>query len=287
MVMQMTPFRQALKAYSTLISLPAAISRYQSATNESLQRMHHAIAQLQPAPTPKHVIDIYERLGFRLMLDRSSIVDRYLIEQHAWEAEQVNYMEALTRRFQQWENPVFLDIGSYWGLYSLLAHRSKVFSEQIAFEADKYNHGQLEANLWLNNATNDIQVVSAAVSDVPGKLRFRDSRFHPDGNRGGSGVIGKEEALQGYDVDAITIDGTTSFSSRHLLMKIDVEGHEPAVLRGMKRTIAENKVVMQIEIFEQHHDQIFAEVERLGLRTIHQIYPDYYLTNLTPVELGI
>jgi FkbM family methyltransferase len=165
--------------------------------------------------------------------------------------------------------------------------QSGVFAEQYAFEADRHNFAQLQANLFLNKAAGRIRAVNKAVSDKEGVLKFRDSTTHPEGNRAGASVIGWEEDFEGYPVDAVPIDLAVTAVDRHILMKLDVEGHEAPVLRGMTQTVAKNKVVMQVEIFEQHHDQVFAEVERLGLRTIHTIYPDHYLTNMSVAELGI
>lgn len=232
-------------------------------------------------------LDIYSRFGLQLLLDSSSLVDKCVIDTGTWEAEQLAYMAELTERFRKFDKPMFLDIGSYWGLYSFLAMKSGVFAEQYAFEADRHNFAQLQANLFLNRATGRIKAVNKAVSDAEAVLKFRDSTTHPTGNRAGASVIGWEEDFEGYPVDAVPIDLAVGTAGRHMLMKLDVEGHEAPVLRGMAQTVANNKVVMQVEIFEQHHDQVFAEVEKLGLRTIHTIYPDHYLTNMSVAELGI
>lgn len=232
-------------------------------------------------------VDIYPRLGLRLMLDESSLVDKCVIDSGTWEPEQLAYVAKLTEIFRKFDNPMFLDIGSYWGLYSLLAMQSGVFAEQYAFEADRHNFRQLQANLFLNKTGGKILAVNKAVSEARGVLKFRDSTTHPEGNRAGASVIGWTEDFEGYPVDAVSIDEVLNATGAHLLMKLDVEGHEAPVLRGMAQTVANNKVVVQVEIFEQHHDQVFAEVEKLGLRTIHTIYPDHYLTNMSVAELGI
>lgn len=242
----------------------------------------------QPAPEQLYrAIDIYSRLGLRLMLDDSSLVDKCVIDTGTWEPEQLAYIAKLTEIFRKFDKPMFLDIGSYWGLYSLLAMQSGVFAEQYAFEADRHNFAQLQSNLFLNKAAGRIRTVNKAVSDQASVLKFRDSTTHPEGNRAGASVIGWEEDFEGYPVDAVPIDSAVPVTDRYILMKLDVEGHEAPVLRGLTQTVARNKVVMQVEIFEQHHDQVFAEVERLGLRTIHTIYPDHYLTNMSAEDLGV
>lgn len=244
-------------------------------------------ASSTPVAMPHKPTDLFNRMGFTLLLDETSIVDRTVIETNTWEAEQLAYFAGLVERFRGKPNATFLDIGSYWGLYSLLTLRSGVFDTMYAFDADRHNFAQLQANLFLNNATHAITTLNKAVSDKPGKLLFWDSRTHPNQNRAGVGVVNEDAGLPSYEVEAVTIDSMITVTGINLLMKIDVEGHEAPVLRGMTQALANNNVVMQIEVFEQHHDQVFAEVEKLGLRTIHTIYPDHYLTNMSVTELGV
>lgn len=242
----------------------------------------------QPVSGPVYrPVDIYPRFGFNLMLDGSSLVDKCVIDSGTWEPDQLAYIAALTERFRKFDKPMFLDIGSYWGLYSLIAMQSGVFETQYAFEADRHNFRQLQANLFLNKTGGKIQAINKAVSSENGTVKFWDSINHPDGNRAGVGVIRWEDDRVGYPVEAVSIDKAIVAIDRYILMKLDVEGHEAQVLQGLTQTVANNKVVMQVEIFEQQHDQVFAEVERLGLRTIHKIYPDHYLTNMGVEELGI
>jgi FkbM family methyltransferase len=314
-VADISPFRQLIRAYSALLNISNNISLVPDALHENrrvlveiknaapdlqgteklLSDIKDAVLALKPPEIPEPIIiqptskptDLFDRMGFSLLLDETSIVDKTVIETNTWEPEQLAYFAGLVERFRGKSGTMFLDIGSYWGLYSLLTLRAGVFEKMYAFDADRHNFAQLQANLFLNDATHSITTFNKALSDKPGKLQFWDSRSHPNKNRAGVGVLADNSEWPTYEVDAITIDSVVTTSGGHLLMKVDVEGHEESVLRGMKQTVATNKVVMQIEVFEQQHERVFAEVNRLGLRQIHSIFPDYYLTNMTPDELGI
>lgn len=298
-ITNITPFRQLTRAYSALLNINHVVVNLQAlqrdAIREGMVGVESALvgvqgaisAAAQPVALPARDTDLHERLGLNLLLDKSSLVDRCVIETGTWEPDQLAYIAELTERFRKFDKPVFLDIGSYWGLYSFLAMKSGVFAEQFAFEADRHNFSQLQANMFLNKAGGKIKAVNNAVSEAKGVLKFRDSTTHPEGNRAGASVIGWEENFEGYAVDAIPIDSVITDTGRHILMKLDVEGHEAQVLRGMVQTVMNNKVVMQVEVFDEHADQVMVEVERLGLRTIHAIYPDRYLTNMTDAELGV
>jgi FkbM family methyltransferase len=320
-IANLTPFRQLTRAYSALLNInhvavnfqalqrdairegmagvESAVGNFHALQRDSIREgmtgvesalvgVQDAISTLaHPAAAPTRDTDLHERLGLNLLLDKSSLVDRCVIETGTWEPEQLAYIAELTERFRKFDEPIFLDIGSYWGLYSFLAMKSGVFVEQFAFEADRHNFSQLQANMFLNKAGGRIRAVNNAVSEAKAVLKFRDSTTHPEGNRAGASVIGWEEDFEGYAVDAIPIDSVITDTGRHILMKLDVEGHEAQVLRGMAQTVMNNKVVIQVEVFDQHADEVMVEVEKLGLRIIHAIYPDRYLTNMTDAELGI
>jgi len=294
---QRTPFRQMARLYGAILGVSqslAVLARKDGRddlrqTERELAEIKEALHALAPVPPEVETEDValHSLLGFRLLLDRKSLVDRHLIATGEWEAEQFAYLAWLSERFRGMPHAVFVDIGAYWGLYSLVAHRSGVFNQIIAFEADRHNHAQLQTNLLLNNALKAVRTVHKAVGATDGTLFMRDSTSHPDGNRGGVGVAREDEGLPGVHMDATTVDTAVPVKGSHILIKIDVEGFEAKVLRGMTDLVANNKVVMQVEIFDIHMADAAVEIKRLGLRQIHCVHPDYYLTNMTVDELGI
>ena len=173
-----TPLRQTIRAYSALLNISDKISSIEA-----------AMGVPKAAPRPRSKFDIHDRQGLTLLLDRGSIVDRALIDSDAWEREQLDYLFHLARRAGRIGSMTFVDVGAYFGLYSLLALRTGLFDRIHAFEADRDNFAQLQANLLLNDATHAITAANMAVTDTTGTIRFRDSRTHPDGNRAGVGIL--------------------------------------------------------------------------------------------------
>jgi FkbM family methyltransferase len=316
-----TPFRQLYNGYAALHDTRASVAGLaaaqaalraelqaanaaQAAANERVQhemqaanaaqaaaneRVQHELQRLRQAlPVAAHApVDLHEALGFRLLLDETSLVDRAVIETGEWERPQLAFLAELIERMRGRGDTLFMDVGAYWGLYSLVAHRSGAFDRLLAFEADPHNFAQLQANLFLNGAAKAVQCVATAVSDVAGTLVFRDSASHPDGNRAGTGVLHAGSELPGREVACQPLDALVPPGVRHILLKIDVEGHEANVLRGMAGLVARHRIVAQVEIFDLHQAAALAEIERLGLREIHRIYPDYYFTNIPADELGL
>lgn len=306
-IKRVTPFRQAFRAYSAILSnrdslealqeqhrviaeqssaeLQDALARSKAEFEETVTRTLESVAALvKPEPG---TVDLFDRMGLRLLLDQDSMLDKRLVEAGEWEAEQVAYFGAMIERLRKKNPLVFLDIGSYFGLYSLIAHKSCAFDQIHAFEADRHNFAQLQANLFLNRATKAVTSHNKAVGDKDGTLFMRDSTTHQDGSRAGVGVVDEASGFAGFHVPSVAIDSALHLSGCHVMMKIDVEGFEASVLRGLTQTIADNKVVMQIEVYDENAEPAVAEIDRLGLRQIHGIYPDRYLTNMLPDELGL
>jgi FkbM family methyltransferase len=270
MLTSITPFRQLARLYSAALR-----------SADSLENMpaHKVIVH----PAEKRDVDLYDRLGLRLLLDRASFVDREVIDSGCWEAEQVAFLTSIIRRQLQKSPVTFLDLGSYWGLYSLLAMRAGVQTIH-AFDADRHNFAQMQAQVFLNDASSVVTAHNKAVSSEAGMLTFWDSRTHPGGNRAGVGVVPDDFPRATYKVPAVSIDEYLPMAGKFLVVKTDLESHEPQALRGMVNTIRNNRVVMQIECLDHNGEAILAEASKLGLRKVHEIAPDSYFTNVPEGE---
>jgi FkbM family methyltransferase len=307
-----TPLRQMARLYASVLALPPSLSALaeRSASLPTRDDVAHAAARIDaalqrltdatstartPAPAPPPAAAppsdpaqprVHERAGFKLMLDPTSLVDRCMIDAGMWEPEQTSFLMRLIRAQRRARDPVFLDIGSYWGLYSLLAMREGV-RRIHAFEADRHNHAQLQAQLFLNDAVGRITAHHRAVSSKAGVLNCWDSRCHPDGNRGGVGIWGAGDPTHPtFEVPSVAIDEHLPLRDEFIFVKLDVEGHESHALEGMRRTIRNNRVVMQIELFAKDEAVMLPLTEELGLRCFHRIDVDRYFTNASDTELA-
>ena len=134
------------------------------------------------------------------------------------------------------EGMIVVDIGAHVGYYTLLAARAvgdkgKVF----CFEPDPSNYALLLKNIEENNY-NNVVPVQKAVTDITGSIKLfiaKDPSNHS---------IGSDNPQQkSIVVDSITLD--EFFAGREYpihLLKIDVEGAEMAVLKGMSNIITNN-----------------------------------------------
>jgi FkbM family methyltransferase len=148
---------------------------------------------------------------------------------------------------------LFIDIGAHWGIMSLQAAtlhapdskaKKKVGKKDgvrvLAFEPEPHNVSHLRRGLEENNVTNRVDVVEAAVSDRVGQGGLR-----PESTMGYSLVRADEGSIPVVTIDS-ELKKRPHLAKRRVIVKIDVEGHEPEVIAGMKDLLASGRVAMVI-----------------------------------------
>lgn len=131
----------------------------------------------------------------------------------------------------------FYDIGAGFGLYSVFL--SKSIGEKgriIAFEPQLDVYGRLLENLRLNEIHN-VQAFRVALSDSAGEGAIQTH----DGSAGRIVSEGGRSPLPREHIHIVQGDDFISRQALSLpkLVKIDVEGHEYAVIKGLTRTLAQ------------------------------------------------
>jgi FkbM family methyltransferase len=144
---------------------------------------------------------------------------------------------------------VVLDIGANFGLYSALAgsvvrRRGRLY----AFEANPGVHRCLQATIVANGLWPGTHVEAANV--LVGDRCGRGTLFYEPAAVGGGSMteIGVADRRE-VEMAMTTIDAYLPAGTVVDLAKIDVEGHEPAVLRGMEQTIAQSPSIRLIVEF--------------------------------------
>jgi FkbM family methyltransferase len=147
-----------------------------------------------------------------------------------------------------------LDVGSYSGLYSILALKHGA-SWVGAFEPNPVCYERVMDNIMLNGyGDSDCMVWRCALWDSEGQKVLATS--HPLTSAGSLKRIGP-----GYTVDTYTLDSFKLGNVRAI--KIDAERAEPEVLRGGMATIERDKPDILIELLDGT-DEVQAMLEPLG-----------------------
>jgi len=130
---------------------------------------------------------------------------------------------------------IFLDIGANQGLYSICAGLNDHCQRAYAFEPVPKVAELLRQNLALNGVEGKVEVVEMAVSDTSGTAEIVTSPAHSgvasiaQGNLVGADTL--RETIQ--TIDAAGLEGIVAASLLPIYVKIDVEGHEEAVIKEL------------------------------------------------------
>ncbi|MEV0141956.1 FkbM family methyltransferase [Streptomyces globisporus] len=166
--------------------------------------------------------------GTRLHTDTRDLIQRYIYTFGVWEPP-------LTKWLQRTLQPgdTFVDVGANIGYYSVLASRLVGISGNVvAIEASPDFHTLLSANVALNQASN-VRTVSEAVSDRTEMLHFI---LASSANMGANSIVPYAgEAESHVDVPARPLPDILSPAelAAARVIKVDVEGAESAVVRGL------------------------------------------------------
>lgn len=136
------------------------------------------------------------------------------------------------------EGEVFFDIGANIGLMSIFASYCVGKTGSVfAFEANPETAKLLKFNINLNKI-NNINIIDKAVGNDIGKIKIYNNWAV---NRGGATLIKPEQETDSFDVDLIKIDAIEEYYSKDIKMiKIDVEGFEMDVLKGLEKILQKN-----------------------------------------------
>lgn len=165
---------------------------------------------------------------------------------------------------------VFYDVGANVGFLSLLAAKSVGSQGHVyCFEPQPDVLPLLTRNLEQNGFSN-FDIIEAAVSDQPGRARLELNARGRSGQaqlaHAGNGHDGaRSHGRDTVDVNVVTLDELALPAAR--LVKIDVEGAECKVLRGMANMMREHRPTLIIEIHEGQGPSVEAILRESGYRS--------------------
>lgn len=135
----------------------------------------------------------------------------------------------------------FVDVGANLGAIALPFAALRPAWRVAAVEAQRALSGVLAANA-LNNRQMNVHVFNAAAGSEPGLVDFPAIPLSSAGNFGvvRFGLDAPTERIRMLTLDELAPAGTE-------LIKIDVEGYEPEVLRGAARLLAERRTTWVVE----------------------------------------
>jgi len=178
---------------------------------------------------------------------------------------------------------VFVDVGSHTGLYTLVGCATNPCLRVFAFEPVPEVRTQLIKNIEASRFAARCVVRSEALSDHCGTQAFHVpvscdmASLDPNGFHGLPGRVIK--------VDVATVDSLLDQEIKVDLVKIDVEGFEDGVLRGMRRILETSKPRIIFECLTQQlankvthvldeFGYTFYQLGQQGVEPVARVIPD-------------
>lgn len=148
-------------------------------------------------------------------------------------------------------NDTFIDIGANRGVHTMAACRHLTAGRVISFEPNPRTFKVLEAHVTMNQLSN-CDPHNMGLSDKPGTLELK--LFMDDAPSGCSFIEKGESAVkETFSVPVERLDRVVKPESLkgNVLVKIDTEGYDCRVVRGMGKWLDYEKLVVCCEIEDE------------------------------------
>lgn len=182
------------------------------------------------------------------------------------EPEEEEWFEKIIPFLRKAETPIFVDVGSAIGYYSILIKKNVPSCRIICYEPLKLHREYLSTNWRLNNLPfDDLNVREQAVYSSTGTLVFKEQLY-------GSRILNSKTDLKDkikailsrsreYNVRTVMLDDEINSYGHIDLLKIDVQGAETNVLQGGK--VCLERGLIKCLIIGTHSKSIHEECLRL------------------------
>ncbi|MEW1793473.1 FkbM family methyltransferase [Streptomyces niveus] len=171
---------------------------------------------------------VHSRFRARFVVDTQDLIQRYIYMFGVWEPHMTRWLQA-----RLLPGDTFIDVGANIGYYTVLASGLVGGAGRVAaVEASPDFHQLLLKQVRLNRRDN-VRAVNAAVSDERKKLTFV---LASSANMGANSVVPYDgPAESSFEVEAFPLGELLAPEeiSTARVIKIDVEGAEGSVVRGM------------------------------------------------------
>lgn len=170
------------------------------------------------------------------------------------------YDTAGTRRFKY-----VCDVGSHIGLFTLRISKLAPSSRIIAVEPNPVNYKLLLRNIAINGLGRRVRALNVAA----GRVNERSALFLSEISRGDSSLISQHAAGTSANllVDVVPLAEILAKNRVYDLLKIDVEGMEGEVLKGLgKRHKTVSKLVVEVHESMVKLTQIHSWLRKHGFK---------------------
>lgn len=197
------------------------------------------------------------RNGFRIYLPyyRTDLIQNEIARTKDFFEKEI--LESILKKALEKHNKgVFLDIGSNIGNHTLFMFQKNLVTFAYCFEPVQDTFRILEKNISINNLQDKVKLFNVGVGESQGKAQIA---CYTTNNTG----MTQLKISNDGNIPIIAIDDI-KFEQNISCIKIDVEGFELNVIKGMLNTIKKYRPVLFIEIRDQFFNEILKNLQSLG-----------------------
>jgi len=181
----------------------------------------------------------------------------------------------LQKWFRSGEYKTVFDIGANIGNHTLFFASNSPDAEIYSFEPMPENYNLLKANVSNNNLDSRVHLYNNAVGSEKGIAHMKIMTE----NNYGTSTITEEKSSDTKTVEVVAIDDLDLPVPD--FVKIDTEGYEVNVLRGMAGTLEKSDAFVWIEIDAENAKDVYQIMDSIGYEVV-----DYSLDFLLNVLFG-
>ena len=221
--------------------------------------------------------------NINLIGDINEPMDKEIYLFNEYENKQIEY---LIRNVKGSNFKYFIDVGANSGLYSLIINNNFKNIKIKSFEPVKKSIKKFLVNLKLNPKLKNIKIYKFGLSNKNSRLLMKSQVRDNYVQTGGFGVVTKKDKLDNLNIEKLLFkkgDDVLKIKNKKVILKIDTEGHEDFVLKGLKKFLKNNKIFLQIEIYDNHFKNINKFLKKFKFYKINSLSSDnkidYYYKN--------
>ncbi|MGX5846874.1 FkbM family methyltransferase [Mesorhizobium sp. PL10] len=201
------------------------------------------------------------------ILDEGDLIQREHLHQRFYEPDELGIIG------NYFNGGVFLDVGANVGNHTLYAALFLGASKVVAVEPNPAAQRILRLNIALNGLGDKVMNYPVGLSDALGSASISASTLAAVANLHNLGQM-QLDANSGGTIDLITGDDLMRGLNVDFI-KIDTEGMEIKVLKGLSRTIDKDRPGLFVEVDERNEIEFaaFAEQHGYAVRQRYRRYP--------------
>jgi FkbM family methyltransferase len=220
--------------------------------------------------------------NIRLFINIKDPIDKIIFYKNEYEEKQIKFLSDWVKKNKP---NIFIDIGANFGVYSLRISKLFQMLKVIAFEPVLNTFNKLKMNIKINNLGKRIKTYNVGLSNSNGLKKMIAQKKDGYIQSGGFSFnipnkkIDNNHIIQYYK--STRGDKILQLQKKKIVLKIDVEGYENKVLLGMKNLLKKNKILLQIEIFDNNFKKVNKLLEKNKFKLINKFKKnsDYFYIN--------